>query len=200
MSDDRTLTAKGSRRQDEVLDAAVRCLGERGYAGTSLQRVAEAAGVQKRMVLYYFGTREHLVAAALERLADRFLDDLETCVEAHADPDQLIDALVDALLAHLDDRPLIAAFHGLAAESASDPTLRDTLARMRARATIIANGAIDRFEAAGRTLSMQRELLILSATVAAQGVGLELLQHGMTPELERAIVFGRAALPLLLFE
>ena len=42
---------------DLVLEAAVRCLGERGYAGTSLQRVAEAAGVQKRMVLYYFGSR-----------------------------------------------------------------------------------------------------------------------------------------------
>ncbi len=43
-----------------MLEAAIRCLGEDGYAATSLQRVADAAGVQKRMVLYYFESREHL--------------------------------------------------------------------------------------------------------------------------------------------
>jgi hypothetical protein len=47
---------------------------------------------------------------------------------------------------------------------------------------------------------MQRELLFLAVTVAANGLGLELLQHGTSPDLERAVALARASLPLLLFE
>jgi hypothetical protein len=47
---------------------------------------------------------------------------------------------------------------------------------------------------------MQRELLILMASAAVHGLGIELLEHGVTPELERAVALARAGLPLLLFE
>ena len=39
----KTLTAKGARQAEAVLDATIRCLGEQGYAGTSLQRIAVPA-------------------------------------------------------------------------------------------------------------------------------------------------------------
>jgi AcrR family transcriptional regulator len=198
--DARMLTAKGSARSEAVLEAAIACLGEDGYAGTSLQRVAARAGVQKRMVLYYFGSRERLVERALQRLADRFLDELEACIDRHAAPNALVDALVDTTLANLSNRPLLAAYLGLVAESANDPSLQDTLTAIRGRAAALADRAADRLEAGGRTLSMQRELLFLAATVAANGLAVELLERGPSDDLDRAVALGRAALPLLLFE
>jgi AcrR family transcriptional regulator len=199
----RVFTAKGTRRAEAVLEATIRCLGAHGYAGTSLQRVAEEAGVQKRMVLYYFESRERLIAAAFRQLADGLLDELERRIEAPEapeDPDRLLDSLIDAVLAHLGDRPLIAAYLGLVAEAATDPVLEETLAAIRRRVAELGDSAADRLEQGGRRLSMQRELLILAATVCANGLGIELLQHGRTPELDRAIAFARAGAALVLFE
>ncbi|MHB8658056.1 MAG: TetR/AcrR family transcriptional regulator [Solirubrobacteraceae bacterium] len=198
--DHRVLTAKGGRRAHGVLEATIACLGQHGYAGTSLQRVADLAGVQKRMVLYYFDSRERLIAEAFLRLANRFLDELARVVEGDGEPAELLDALFDSVLAHLDDQPLITAYLGLVAESAGVPSLREPLAEIRRRVIELGNRATDRFEAAGRQLTMQRELLVMTAAIAANGLGLELLQHGRTPALDRAIAFARAGAPLFLFE
>jgi AcrR family transcriptional regulator len=46
-----------------VLDAALHELALHGPAGTSLERVAEAAGVTKPMVHYYFGSKDGLCRA-----------------------------------------------------------------------------------------------------------------------------------------
>ena len=48
------LTDKGERRAMQILDAALRSLATCGYGQTSIQRVADEAAVQKRVVLYYF--------------------------------------------------------------------------------------------------------------------------------------------------
>ena len=197
---ERILTAKGSKQAEAVLEAAIRCLGEDGYAGTSLQRVADVAGVQKRMVLYYFNSREHLIAAALERLADGFLATVaERTADLH-DPASVVDALVDLLLEQIDDRGLLAAYFGLVAESATDPTLLATFAALRARMAELANRVLDDLEAHGHEPSMERELLILAATTIGNGIGLELLQNGRTPQFERAVAFARAGAPMLLFD
>jgi AcrR family transcriptional regulator len=196
----KTLTAKGNRQADAVLEAAIRCLGREGYAGTSLQRIADEAGVQKRMVLYYFGSRERLMATALERLADRFLGDLQEAVGGLTDPAAVVDALFDALSEQVRDRALLGAYFGLVAESATDQVLRETLDALRERAHGLAHQVLDVLEAAGHRLSMERELLILAASVSANGLGLELLERGMTPELERALALARAGAPLMIFE
>jgi hypothetical protein len=59
---------------------------------------------------------------------------------------------------------------------------------------------LDGLEAAGRELSAERGLVLLTGIIAAHGLGLELLQRGITPELERAIAFARAGAPMLLFD
>ncbi|HEX6391671.1 MAG TPA: TetR family transcriptional regulator [Solirubrobacteraceae bacterium] len=195
---DRVLTAKGSKQADAVLEAAIRCLGEDGYAATSLQRVADAAGVQKRMVLYYYDSRERLIAAAFARLADRFLADVRDRLDGLHDPAAVIDALVELMLAQ--DRGLVAAYFGLVGEAATDATLAAALAEFRTRELALANAVIDDLEAHGHELSLERDLLILAARTVAHGVGMELLEHGRTPAFERALTLARAGAPMLLFD
>lgn len=195
-----SLTTKGARQAEAVLAAAIRCLGTDGYAGTSLSRVAEEAGVHKRMVLYYYGSREALVAAALRRLADDFLAKLRARLADVHEPAGVVDAVCDLVLEQAADRPLLAAYFGLLAESATDPILAEAFEDARARAVAFAHEVLDDLEAHGRELSMERDLLILAATTAAHGIGLELLQHGRTPQFERAFALARAGAPLLLFE
>jgi AcrR family transcriptional regulator len=57
---------------DRILDAAERCMDRYGI-GVSMRDVAAEAGLSRGSLYRYFGDRETLVAAVLERAADRFV-------------------------------------------------------------------------------------------------------------------------------
>ncbi len=50
-----------------LLDAAMREFSRRGYAATSVRRVAREAGVNARLVFYYFGSKEALFQECVDR-------------------------------------------------------------------------------------------------------------------------------------
>ena len=45
-------------RRREIMDAAVRLVGEKGYYGTSLKEIADAVGMSQPGLLHYIGTKE----------------------------------------------------------------------------------------------------------------------------------------------
>ena len=53
----------------KILDAAVRCLTEYGYAGTSTLKIQELAGVSRGRLLHQFRSRDQLLAGAVHHLA-----------------------------------------------------------------------------------------------------------------------------------
>lgn len=59
-------TERGERAA-RILEAADELLGEIGYDGASMGRVADRAGVNKALVFYYFGSKERLFQHVLER-------------------------------------------------------------------------------------------------------------------------------------
>ncbi len=65
---------KGRIRREDILAAAVAEYGEAGYHGSSLRAIAKRAGITHAGLLYYFPTKEALLAAVLER---RDTDDTE---------------------------------------------------------------------------------------------------------------------------
>jgi AcrR family transcriptional regulator len=52
-------------RHQEILDAAAKVITERGLAETRISDVAEAAGVSPGLILYYFESKDRLLAEAL---------------------------------------------------------------------------------------------------------------------------------------
>lgn len=81
-------------RREQILDALERCLALRGLEGTSLEAVAAEAGVARPAIRHYFGNRDALLAAALERAVSAYAADLaralgklprEGCWEAFLD-------------------------------------------------------------------------------------------------------------------
>jgi AcrR family transcriptional regulator len=58
---------KGRIRREDILTAAVAVYGEAGYHGSSLREIAKRAGITHAGLLYYFPTKEALLAAVLER-------------------------------------------------------------------------------------------------------------------------------------
>jgi TetR/AcrR family transcriptional regulator len=67
----RTQSERADQTRTRILDAAVREFSENGLAGARTEQIAEAAGVNKALLYYYFSGKHALYAAALETVAQR---------------------------------------------------------------------------------------------------------------------------------
>jgi AcrR family transcriptional regulator len=56
----------GSGTREAIVEEARRQFGERGYRDVTLRAVAQGAGVDPRLVLHYFGSKQGLFAASVE--------------------------------------------------------------------------------------------------------------------------------------
>lgn len=68
---------KSENTRTLILDAAVRCFHERGYANTATDNIAAAAGVSRGAMLHHFPTRFDLIRATVEHLSKLRLDIFE---------------------------------------------------------------------------------------------------------------------------
>jgi AcrR family transcriptional regulator len=71
--DRRSHTPKGQLSRARILRAAEPLLAARGFHGTSMRDVADAAGVPLASVVYHFARKEKLYAAVLGDIADELL-------------------------------------------------------------------------------------------------------------------------------
>src|SRR5690349_23327127 len=78
--------------RQRLLEAAVACLAEHGWAGSTVAVVAERAGVSRGAAQHHFPTREDLFTAAVEYVAE------ERSAALRAVPDQDRAAVVAALV------------------------------------------------------------------------------------------------------
>jgi TetR/AcrR family transcriptional regulator len=67
----RSQTDRADQTRARILDAATREFSSNGLAGARTERIAEAAGVNKALLYYYFRSKDALYAAALEAVAAR---------------------------------------------------------------------------------------------------------------------------------
>lgn len=77
----RSQAQRSAATRDALLDATIACLVQDGYANTTTARVAERAGVSRGAHLHHFQTRQALLAAAMERLAQRRAEELGAAAE-----------------------------------------------------------------------------------------------------------------------
>lgn len=61
-----TFTERARRAQ--IVQCAIELIGERGYAESSVAKIAERAGVAKSVVLYYFRGKDELVGAIVTEI------------------------------------------------------------------------------------------------------------------------------------
>jgi TetR/AcrR family transcriptional regulator len=66
----RTQAERADQTRARILDAAIREFSAHGLAGARTERIAEAAGVNKALIYYYFHGKDALYNAALETVAE----------------------------------------------------------------------------------------------------------------------------------
>jgi AcrR family transcriptional regulator len=62
------LTVDGDAIRGRILDAAERVFAACGFAGATTREIAREAGIQKRMLFYYYASKDDLYRAVLERI------------------------------------------------------------------------------------------------------------------------------------
>jgi AcrR family transcriptional regulator len=115
-----------------VLEAAVDCLVERGWSGTTTTLVAERAGVSRGAQLHHYRTKSDLLVAAVEHLAERRSAELRTQTAALPAGGDRVAATI-RLLATLFTGPLFSAAIEVWVAARTDPTLRTALVPVETR-------------------------------------------------------------------
>lgn len=58
-------------RRDQILDEAIRIVGERGYYGFTVQELAQRCGISNAGLLYHFGSKDQLLLCMLQEFERR---------------------------------------------------------------------------------------------------------------------------------
>ena len=88
---------------EQTLAAAHGLFAERGYAAVKMDEIAAAVGVTKPLLYNYFGNKEQLYIACMERVGDALTKTVADAVAATASPGDALGAGVRAFFAFLDD-------------------------------------------------------------------------------------------------
>jgi AcrR family transcriptional regulator len=95
-------------RREQLLDATVTLIAEKGYESVSMEGIARKAGVTKPVVYDLFGSLADLLEALLEREEERALLQLAELLpepDEDADPAQVLVDALDAFLRAVESRP-----------------------------------------------------------------------------------------------
>ena len=94
------LSERSAESRGRILDAALREFAANGLAGARTERIAEAAGVNKALLYYYFESKEKLYTTALETIVARVRESLMGALQfPHASAGE---RLLRAALHHFD--------------------------------------------------------------------------------------------------
>jgi AcrR family transcriptional regulator len=117
-----------------LLDAAIECLVERGYAATTTVETVRRAGVSRGAMLHHFPSKAELLAEAVERLFDRRRAEfMDAFAAIHPKADRL-DAALD-LLWSMFQGPAFIAWTELWVAARTDPELAARVLDVEARFT-----------------------------------------------------------------
>ncbi len=169
----RTQAERRAQTQGRLLDAAIDCLVDYGYGGTTTTVVSSRAGVSRGAQLHHYPTRADLVAAAIEHLFERMRRDYREVFPPGEGVD--VGAAVD-LLWSVFEKADFAAVLELYTAARTDDDLRERLAPVaEAHERDVYQLAYDYFPEIRRT---ELDSVLRTILDAMQGMAISLFVSG----------------------
>jgi AcrR family transcriptional regulator len=159
----RSGTARRELVENELYEHATRLFAERGFAGTSLQDIAEAMGITRPALYYYVKSKDELLAKLVTEVTNGPLEELTALVAREGlDPVQKLRGIVEVIVGRRTTQP--ARFRLLIRSEAELPAELTTAYADSRRAVLkVIAGVIDDGARSGRFRPVD-------ARVAALGV------------------------------
>ena len=119
---------KHDTRRDQLAESALRTLGERGYARTSLREIANNSEFSHGVVHYYFADKLELVVYSVRYYKARCVTRYDGVVADSTTPDELLDAFAAKLVETvLDEAPMHGLWYDLRTQSMFEAELREAV-------------------------------------------------------------------------
>jgi AcrR family transcriptional regulator len=115
---------QGEQSRELILDATEQLMSTRGYAATSISDIRAACGLPPSSIYWHFGSKEGVLAAVMERGADRFF----AAIPTSEDPEGQLVALSTLQSRHPD---FLRLFYMLSLERNNDPAVGAVIRRVR---------------------------------------------------------------------
>ena len=197
VSRERELSGAKAARIVEAMRSSV---AARGVAGSTFDAVAGEAGVSRGLLHYYFGTKERLLIEVVRREAEVRTERLEQAIEAAADAEAVLDALVRSFEDWLGGGPAPVMIYEMLTLAQRNEEIASELAVLGRHTRSHLAGALERKRAAG-VLSLRgdvdSELAAMFLFALADGVIVRRLSEpdlDIGPLTEQAIAAARAVL------
>jgi AcrR family transcriptional regulator len=76
---------KGEESRRVIVQAAITCIASQGLSNTTLDRVAEGAGVSRALVVFHFKSKNGLLSEVLDYLGDRYSKGWDAVIAADSE-------------------------------------------------------------------------------------------------------------------
>lgn len=158
---------RSAETRKRLLEAAVACLNERGYTGTTTTEIAGRAGVSRGAQVHHFRHKEELVLGALEHICARRLAELQYALEELpvGGLEFRLETLIDLMWTAFRG-PSFYAWLELLVASRTDPILRVAVRETNQRLAIGIRKAFARFLDDGYTPPYRAERLARVVEIA----------------------------------
>ena len=166
---------QGEQSREVILDATERLMSTRGYAATSISDIRKECGLPPSSIYWHFGSKEGVLAAVMERGADRFFTAIPAADDARG---QLV------VLSTLQSQhpEFLRLFYMLSLERGNDPAVAAVIRRVRDTAIRRFRDAITRLLPADvRPAKAERVVTELTAMAVALSDGVFFAEH-LEPE------------------
>lgn len=191
---------QGEISRAQILDAAERLMATRGYAATSISHIREECGLPASSIYWHFGSKEGVLAAVMERGAERFF--------AQIPRDQDVEAQrATAARLHAQHPEFLRLTYILSLERTDDPAVSAAVRRVRDHAIASLRAVVTQLLPAGvDSKRADRVITELAALATAMSDGVFFAAH-LEPDstdvdrmYTRMIQAVQALIPILLEE
>ncbi len=177
-------SAQGAQSRERILDAAVELIAERGYSATSVDALCRKAGIVKTALYWHFGSKEGLLAAALDRVSAEWIEEVQSTVYQTGRPMERLERMLSGMRDILTRRPrhMRMLLSVLLERSEDDPDTRQAIQKIFDRAIDAMVAGIN--DSAGRPVP-DAELLAHTILALTQGTALRSLVDPGGIDLDR---------------
>jgi len=176
-------------RRQQLIDAARRCVGDRGFQSLTVDDVCAEAGVSKGAFYVYFDQKQDLLLALLDDEAARIEDVMQHLERSHLSGLERLRRFAREMVRLGEDPARLQIRGDMWAEMSSSPDVRERWAAVVRERRDALRGWIEESQASGELAPIPANAL--AAILLALGDGL-LLHAGLDPTGFRWVNVGKA--------
>jgi AcrR family transcriptional regulator len=174
-----------SGARERILEAALDVLKADGYAGLTTSKVAARSGENKALIAYHFGSKQGLVAAVAREVSSAITEELLGGIGDPQTASELARGIVEGLGRIMErDEGLARLYFDLASQSIVDDEVGTIMREMKAGYRRVLAELVTRVSDGPRRADVEAATILFIA--ALEGLALEQLARGESPELVRA--------------